>query len=168
MENILDENIYQDVPLAKNGIPKKINTLTTLTFVACGLFTLFSLITPLILPWVLKFMDKAVANAGPDLTPAKLADLEKSRAMLELVTANMIPLMIIGLIGIALRLVGAMQMRKLKKDGFLFYVAGHIIPFVGSIVILGLSQLKEGGTYFGVVMAGLFIFLYSKERKLLQ
>ena len=169
MENLLEENIYADVPMAKNGVPKKLNTLTTLTFVACGIFGFFTLITPLIMPMLLKFMDKAMVNAGPELTPEKLADLEKSRILFEQLTANMIPLMIIGLIGIALRFAGAFQMRKLKKDGFWIYVAGHVIPFVGTLVIMGiLSQLKQGGTYFGVVMAGLFIFLYSKERKLLQ
>ena len=169
MNNLLDENIIPDVPMAKNGVPKKLNTLTTLTFVGCGIFGVISLLTPLVLPAGIKFFDKMITSGAAELAPEKLADLEKTRSMLELVSTNVIPLTVIGIIGVGLRLFGAIQMRKLKKDGFWIYVAGHIIPFVGSIVLLGvLSQLKEAGTYFGVVMAGLFIFLYSKERKLLQ
>jgi hypothetical protein len=167
MEDLLKDVNYENVALARNGIPKKINTLTTLTFVACGIFGFFTLITPLIMPFLLKFMDKAISSSS-ELPPDKLAELAKNREMFESLVTNMIPLMVIGLVGIALRFLGAKQMRSLKKDGFLFYVAGHIIPFVGTTVIMGLSQFKEGGTYFGIVMAGLFIFLYSKERYLLK
>lgn len=168
MEDLLKEVNYENVPLAKNGIPKKINSLTILTFVGCGIFALLTLLTPLLLPFALKFMDKAFTSGSADLSPTQLADLAKARDLIELQIANAIPLMIIMLVGIGLRFVGALQMRKLKKDGFLFYVAGHIIPLVGTTVIMGLSQLKEGGYYVGVVIAGLFIFLYSKERKLLK
>jgi hypothetical protein len=168
MEDLLKDTNYDNVPLAKNGVPKKLNTLTTLTFVACGIFALLSLLTPMIMPFALKFMDKLINSGSSELTPEKLADLVKTRDMFENMVTNMIPLMVIGLVGIGLRFWGAKQMRSLKKDGFLFYVAGHIIPFVGTTVIMGLSQLKEPGTYFGVVMAGLFIFLYSKERYLLK
>ena len=169
MENLLEENIYADVPMAKNGVPKKLNTLTTLTFIANGIMLVFSLLTPILLPFAIKFFDRAITSGAAELTPDKLADLEKTRNLFETLNANIIPLTIIGIIGMALRISGAVQMRKLKKDGFWIYVAGHIIPFVGSIVVMGvLSQLKQGGTYFGIAMAGLFIFLYSKERKLLQ
>ena len=113
-------------------------------------------------------MDKAITSGSAELTPEKLADLAKSREMFETMAANIIPITIIGLIGTALRFFGAYTMRKLKADGFWYYVAGHIIPLVGTTVLMGLSQLKEGGYYFGIVMAGLFIFLYSKERKLLR
>ncbi len=168
MEDSLKELNYENVPLAKNGIPKKINTLTTLTFVGCGIFGFLTLLTPLLMPFVLKFMDKAMASGTAELTPKQLEEFAKSRELMETMVTNMIPLMIIGLIGIALRLFGAITMRKLKKDGFLFYVAGHIIPLIGTIVIMGLSQFKEAGSYVGIILAGLFIFLYSKERKLLK
>ena len=168
MEDLLKEVNYENVPLARNGVPKKLNSLTILTFVGCGIFALMTLLTPLLMPFVLKFMDKAMAGGSAELTPKQLADFAKSREIIETMVANMIPLMIIGLVGIALRFFGALTMRKLKKDGFLFYVAGHILPLIGTIVILGISQFKEPGSYVGIILAGLFIFLYSKERKLLR
>jgi hypothetical protein len=167
MEDLLKEENYDNVPLAKNGIPKKINTLTTLTFIGCGIFAVFTLLAPLIMPFFTKMMDKAMAS-GAELTPKQLADIAKSREMFELFNANIIPLTIIGLVGIGLRFYGATIMRKLKADGFWFYIAGHVIPLVGTTIIMGTAQMKEGGYYFGIVLAGLFIFLYSKERKLLR
>jgi hypothetical protein len=167
MEDLLKDTNFDNIPLARNGVPKKLNIFTILTFVACGLFGLFTLLLPVIMPFFSKIMDKTLSS-GAELTPKQLADIAKSREMLELFNANVIPLTIIGLIGIGLRFYGALIMRKLKADGFWFYIAGHIIPFIGTTVIMGLSQFKQGGTYFGIVMAGLFIFLYSKERYLLK
>jgi hypothetical protein len=167
MEDLLKDTNFENVPLARNGVPKKLNILTILTFVGCGLFALFTLLAPLIMPFFSKFMDKALAS-GAELTPKQLEDIAKSREMFELFNANVIPLTIIGLIGIGLRFYGATIMRKLKADGFWFYIAGHVIPLVGTTVIMGLSQMKQGGFYVGLVLAGLFIFLYSKERYLLK
>ena len=168
MNNLLEENIYTDVPMAKNGVPKKLSTLTTLTFVGCGLFLILTLALGFGAPFFLKLMEKLIANPTPELTPSKIADLEKSRAMFENLTANLIPFIVSSIVGIGLRIAGAVQMRKLKKDGFWMYVAGHIIPFVASLALLGFEQTKQWGFYLGIVLAGLFIFLYSRERKLLQ
>jgi hypothetical protein len=151
----------------KPKLPSGINVLTILTFIGCGVGLLFSLLTPVISKFFLGFMDKA-KTSGNELSAKQLADMEKGKAALELTIANMVPLMIIGLLGIALCFVGALWMRKLRKDGFWIYVGGELLPLIGSFIILGTAQFTG---VFSVIMAVgipvLFIILYSMQRKFL-
>jgi hypothetical protein len=153
--------------LPKESLPQGLNVLTILTFIGCGFYLLVSIATPWLTNFSLKMMDKA-ASGGGDISEAKLADIEKSRALLELTKANMIPLIAIGLIGIALCFWGALMMRKYKKDGFWIYVAGQIIPIVGSFALLGAKQFNGISSYIGFVIPIVFIVLYSLQRKYLS
>ena len=98
-------------------LPRGLNVLTILTFIGCA----FALILSLSMPWLMKFslnmMNKA-SEAGTDLTPKQITDMEASRKVIELTQSNMVPLISIGILGIVLCFIGAFMMRKLKKDGF--------------------------------------------------
>lgn len=157
-------DVLKNEALEKATLPQGLNVLTILTFIGCSIFGLFSIFTPMILKFSLKMMDKA-ASSGNELTTKQMEDMEKSRHAIEVSQANMIPLMIIGLIGIALCFWGALMMRKLKKDGFWYYVGGQILPIVGSIAITGLSQFTGVMSYIFMLIPFLFIYLYSRQRK---
>ncbi|MFC4261990.1 hypothetical protein ACFOWM_03805 [Ferruginibacter yonginensis] len=147
-------------------LPKGLNVLTILTFIGCAFGALFSLGTPWLMKLSKGFVDKAMENSS-SLPPEKLAELEKSRAGMEIMMANLTPVLIIGIVGIVLCFVGAMMMRKLKKDGFFIYCAGQIVPVVGNFVLLGLSQFTSIWSYFFALIPFVFIALYAAQRKYL-
>ena len=74
--------------------------------------------------------------------------------------------MIIGLVSIALCFVGALWMRKRRKDGFWLYTAGELAPIVGGLIIMGTASFTGAMsivTNIGIPL--LFVFLYSLQRK---
>ena len=151
----------------KPQLPSGLNVLTILTFIGCGVGLLFTLLTPTISKFFLGFMDKA-KSSGNELSAKQLAEIEKGKAVLELTLANMVPLMIVGLLGIVLCLVGAIWMRKLKKDGFWIYVGGELLPVIGSFIILGTAQYTGvTSVVMGIGIPVVFVILYSMQRKFL-
>lgn len=149
----------------KAKIPSGLNVLTILTFVGCGIGILFSLLTPVINKFFLGMMEKA-QTSGADLTAKQLEDMEKGKAVIELTQANMVPLMAVGIIGIVLCLAGAIMMRKLKKDGYLLYVGGELMPVIGNFIILGTAQFTGvTSIIMGVGLPLLFVVLYTLQRK---
>ena len=148
------------------ALPKALNVLTILTFIGCAFGAIFTLLTPWLMKFLLGVMNKA-AESGTDLTPKQVADMEASKKVIELTQTNMVPLIAIGVVGIVLCFVGALMMRKLKKDGFWIYVAGQVLPLIGSIVLLGTAQFTGTSSYIMFVIPIVFIVLYSMQRKYL-
>ena len=148
-------------------LPSGLNVLTILTFIGCSIFGLLTLCTPLINKFLLGLMDKA-ASSGQDIPASKLAEMEKGRAALALAGQNMIPLMAIGMAGIILCFVGALWMRKFKKDGYWMYVAGELAPLLGTFFIMGTAQYTSVlSIVLGLGIPLLFVVLYTMQRKYL-
>ena len=151
----------------KQVIPSGINTLTILTFIGSGLSLVFVGLTPFLNKLFLGFMDKA-RSSGTELTAKQMADMEKGKAVLELTSSNMIPLMAIGVVSIALCILGAVWMRKLKKDGFWIYVGGELLPVVGNFILLGTDQFTGvTSILMAVALPLLFVALYFRQMKYL-
>ena len=157
---------FDSLEATETKLPSGINVLTILTFIGCGIGAIFTAFLPTIYKILLGFMDKAAAN--DDISAKDLAEMATAKNAIELAQANMVPLIIINLIGIALCLVGALWMRKLKRDGYWLYVAGELLPVIGTFILLGTSQFTG---VFSVLMAVgiplLFISLYTMQRKYL-
>lgn len=152
---------------AKPKLPSGLNVLTILTFIGCTVFGLVTLFLPMIYKFALSMMEKATSS-GQELSSKQLADMEKSKAAMELAQQNMIPLMIIGLAGIILCFVGALWMRKLKKDGYWMYVAGELAPLIAGVFILGTSQYTSiWSVIFSAGVPLVFVILYTMQRKYL-
>ena len=112
-------------------------------------------------------MDKA-RTSGADLTAKQLEDMEKGKAVMELTAANMVPLMAIGLVSVALCVVGAIWMRKLKKDGLWIYMGGEVLPLIGNFILLGTDQFTGFFSIFiAIALPLLFIVLYIRQMKYL-
>jgi len=151
----------------KQIIPSGIKTLTTLTFIGSGLSLVFVGLTPFLNKLFLGFMEKA-RTSGSELTAKQIEDMEKGKAVLELTSANMIPLMVIGFVSIALCVLGAVWMRKLKKDGFWIYVGGELLPVVGNFILLGTDQFTGvSSVVMAVAIPLVFIALYFRQMKYL-
>ncbi|MBS1752719.1 MAG: hypothetical protein JST34_01605, partial [Bacteroidetes bacterium] len=56
-------------------------------------------------------------------------------------------------------------MRKLKKQGFLLYTIGEVLPFLTQFLFIGAFAFTGVSMYVGIGLALLFILLYSMQRK---
>lgn len=146
-------------------LPSSINVLTILTFIGSGIGLIFTALFPVINNFLLKMIDGQM-ESGRDISANDLAEMENGKAVIEASLANMIPLMVIGFIGIALCVVGAIWMRKLRKDGYWLYVAGEILPVLGGLILLGTDQYT--GVMSVIISLGIpliFIALYTMQLK---
>lgn len=146
-------------------ISSTLNVLTILTFIGCGIGALLTCAMPAINDFLLKMMDKA-QSSGKELSASDIEKMEKGRAAIELYKHNMIPLMITSIVGILLCFVGALWMRKLKKDGYWLYVAGEIAPVIATVFIMGTAQFS-GINILSLLIPVVFVILYTTQRKYL-
>lgn len=152
-------------PNGQPVLPSTLNVLTILTFIGCGIGILFVLLTPMINKFFLGFMDKA-KSSGRELTVKELSDIEKTKSLMELSQANLVPLMAVGLVSMGLCLAGAIMMRKLKKDGFWIYTGGELLPLIANFIILGMAQFTGVvAVVLGIGLPVLFVLLYANQRK---
>ncbi|MEP6749392.1 MAG: hypothetical protein ABJB86_16775 [Bacteroidota bacterium] len=153
----------------KPKLPTGINVLTILTFIGCGLAIIGSLYNFANAKAGLDKMEAAINSPGYDQMPAiakKFMNpeaLEVARKTYE----NRVPINIINLIAIGLCLYGAVQMRQLKKQGYMMYIIGEILPFVPSVIFIGIGALTGFGGIIAIAFTLLFVLLYTGQRKYL-
>ena len=153
----------------KRTIPSGINVLTILTFIGCGLGLLSSAWNFFNAKKGLDQMEAAINSPNYENMPA-LAKKFMSPEALEMARKgyeNRVPINLITLVGIVLCFVGALQMRQLKKQGYLLYVVGEIIPLVGMLIFLGIGSLTGFAGIIAICITLLFILLYTGQRKYL-
>ena len=75
-----------------------------------------------------------------------------------------LPLLIIGLIGSSLCLYGALEMRKLKQQGYYIWLLGEVLPYVATVVLIGTIAFS-GWALVGLVFPAAFILMYTLKRK---
>jgi hypothetical protein len=146
-------------------IPEMLNVLTILTYVGCGvglIFTIWGFIgAKKSYDAVIQMqtsMDSAPAwakrLAGPDM-------VEIARKTYE----NRVPIVALGLIGLALCFFGAKQMRELKKQGFMLWVIGEILPVLSSFIFIGMVAFGGFASFLGLLFPLAFIIMYASQRK---
>ena len=145
-------------------LPQGLNVLTILTFIGCGIGLIGAIATPFIMRFSKEMMDKA-ASMSSDMTDKQLADIARGKQMIELTQQNIVPLTIVGVLGVLACLLGALWMRKRKKDGYWLYVAGEILPLIGSLIFLGTAAYADWKSYFGLIIPVVFIILYTVQKK---
>lgn len=153
--------------MEQNKLPSTLNVLTILTFIGSGIAIVFSALTPWFMKLMKGFSDKALSgDAAAQLTPKQIEDIRKGNEMFDLVSKNFsitIPVTIICAIAC---IIGAVMMRKRKKDGFMIYSIAEILPIVVSTILMGMAQFN--GVFsiaFAFGLPLLFIGLYAVQRK---
>ncbi len=145
-------------------LPTGLNVLTILTFIGCA-FELYSAASNFFNgKKALEEFDKAAEKLAE--APAffqKMAGPE-AREMMEKAIDNKIPMLIISLIAISLCVYGAVEMRKMKRQGYTFWLIGELLPFVSVFIFIGTVYLKTVYVYFAIIPA-IFILLYTLQRK---
>ena len=145
-----------------------LKTLTLLTYIGCGIGAIYIMATPFIMSFSEKMLNRA-ATAGQDLTASQAKKIEDGRRALELAQANLVPLLIIGSIGIIACFIGALWMRKLKKEGYYLYLAGEILPVIAGFILMGTGQFTGVvSMVIGLAIPIVFVILYSVNFKYLK
>jgi len=164
------ENSYQTNDVLTEHRPKELpgmlNVLTILTFIGCGISYIFSI-------WgyvsstaekLAEAQEKRAQLSDNSGFAAKLLDdsINAARVSYDYKTL----LLITNLIFITLCLIGALQMRKLKRSGYFIYLIGELAPV---FLLAGLlSSPTNISLMFSLFFAVLFVILYSTQLKYLQ
>ena len=150
-------------------LPSGLNTLTILTLIGCGIGFIFTVYNFFSAKTSLDKMEATINSPEFDKMPDFAKKMMSPEAMdvMRKSYENRIPLTLIGLVGLALCLVGAMQMRKLKAQGYLLYVIGEVLPLIGSLIFVGVAAFSGMGGIFMIGFTLLFIILYTTQRKYL-
>ncbi len=88
--------------------------------------------------------------------------------MLELAQKSVqykLPIMLMAVLGGVLCLYGALQMRKLKKDGYTIWLAGELLPVIGGFLLLGSGAMSGWLAGLSLIFPMVFIILYTLQRK---
>lgn len=160
-QEITTESIdYNEEPKLNTGL----NVLTILTFIgsAYGLYsTLNSFLSG---KKALEDFEKAQEKLAEAPAWAKKFAGPEMHEILVKSLDNKIPLLIIGLVGIALCVYGAIEMRKLKKQGFMLWLIGEVLPYIGMTIFIGGIFFQTFLVYF-MIFPLIFIILYFFQRK---
>lgn len=166
------DNTADVLQFDENNAPKLssgLNVLTILTFIGCALQLLGTLWTFFTAKKSYDGIDKLTEqmNTGnmPSWAKRMMGDPETMIEMIKKTYENRIPIVLLSLVAVALCFYGALQMRKLKKQGFLLYTIGELLPFLTQFLFIGAFSFSGFSMYFGIAIALLFILLYSLQRK---
>jgi len=166
------ENTADTLNYDENNKPKLssgLNVLTILTFIGCALQLLGSAYGFLTAQKNYEGMDEVIAQMNspemPGWAKSMMGDPEHFREMITKSYENRIPILLLSLVAVALCFYGALQMRKLKKQGYLLYVIGEILPFLVQVLFIGMFVLTGATGIFFACIALLFILLYTMQRK---
>lgn len=149
-------------------LPTGLNVLTILTLVWCA-YELYSTISNYFkgekaLQEIMDAREKMGSEApswaknmvGPDMV-----------AMMEKAVENKLPMMVIGLVAVSLCIYGALEMRKLKKQGYWLWLIGEILPIISAVIFIGGVFFKTFAAFF-LIFPVIFIILYTVQRKHLR
>ena len=156
-------------PADKPKLTQGLNVLTILTIIGCVL----QLVTSI---WSFskaqanfdkkdQIIEQMNAGTMPSWVRSLMGDPDKMIAIMTKSYENRLPILLMSLATIVLCFVGALQMRKLKKQGFMLYIIGELLPFLTTVLFIGTFALSGFGFYIGCGFALLFILLYSLQRK---
>ncbi|MCF1714475.1 hypothetical protein L0U88_07530 [Flavihumibacter sp. RY-1] len=161
-------NVLNPFEQEKKKLPTMLNVLTILTFIGSA----FQLVSIPLSKFGMNFAKKALENpeALEAMSEKEVSDLEKSVRVFDLMEANSTALWIVTILAAVLCIYGAIQMRKLKKDGFFIYAVGEILPVIGFTIILGFSNVFIGTSSYvsNLGLPLLFIILYATQLKHLK
>ncbi|ULQ50600.1 hypothetical protein [Flavihumibacter fluvii] len=149
-------------------LPSLLNVLTILTMVGCAIELIIGTMN---LISGRKNLDKLeeLQNSGQlDNAPEFMKKFAGPEAIenARLAYENRIPLFVIMVAGMALCLYGALQMRKLQKNGYFMWLIGELLPTVGSIVLIGVGFAGNAG--WMLLFPLVFIILYTTQLKYLK
>jgi len=162
----MEQNQNSDLLATPPKRSETLNVLTILTFIGCGLAYIgacYNFIKYRNIDAIRAEMDTAEEKAAGNKLATRI--VESSREIAEKTFEYRYILLISALVFTTFCLIGAIQMRKLKKSGYPIYVIGELAPLVISAVLIGFSFTGSIALIFSAVFSLLFVILYSIQRK---
>jgi hypothetical protein len=149
-------------------LPSLLNVLTILTFIGCAIELFFGCLNMINGRKNLDKLEELQSSGDMDKVPDFLKKFTGPEALenARLAYENRIPLFIISLVAIGLCFYGALQMRKLQKNGYFLWLVGELLPIIGSVLFIGIGF--AGAMSFMLLIPVLFIVLYSTQLKYLK
>ena len=153
----------------KPKLPTALNVLTILSFIGCAL-QLLGLIFGYLgakknFDEKDEMMAKMTSGNVPGWAKSFMPDMKHYAEMVTKSYENRMPILLLGLIAVALCFYGALQMRKLKKQGYMLYVIGELLPLLSSALFIGMFAFSGMAFMIGIGLTVLFIRLYTTQRK---
>lgn len=145
-------------------LPSFLNVLTILTFVGCAVELITSVWRYISAEKSVQQLVEAQKNMEGAPEWAKKMAGPEALAMAQKAMENKLPLLLITLAGTALCFWGALEMRKLKKQGFILWTVGEFLPIIGSVIILG-TGIFAGFSAFILLFPIVFLIMYAVNRK---
>ncbi len=153
----------------KPKLPMGLNVLTILTFIGSAIQVILGAVGYFGAESNYNNKDKLMAqmNSGemPNWAKSMMPDPANYEEMVTKSFENRLPIFLLTLVAAGLCFYGALQMRKLKKQGYTIYVIGELLPFVTSVLFLGMFAFTGAMFAVGVGLVVLFILLYTMQRK---
>ena len=154
----------------KQPLPKMLNVLTILSIIG----SVFQIIGGIVTYFTAKsnfdkkeeVLKQMNSPEAPGWAKSMTPDPDTYIDIVTKTYENRIPIVIITLVAAALCLYGALQMRKLKKQGFPIYSLGELLPVIANIALIGMSSISGVGMV-GILIPIVFIALYFTQRKYL-
>lgn len=163
-----ENDVLSSDDFTKEKLPGSINVLTILTFIGSAIGFIGSIYYFFTAEKSLKSMQDLVSSGKMDDAPSVLKNMISADTitMYQKMADNKLPILIINLVGIALCVYGAIQMRKLKKQGYPLYLVGELLPYAATLGFVGTMAYKGFGL-IGLIVPIIFILLYTVNRKYL-
>jgi hypothetical protein len=166
LEQAKDALNLEDKDMKK--LPQGLNVLTILTYIGCALGAIGAI-------W--NFISISASYKAYEQLNNTMNELKTDNSAVNSILSgaaetvkktydNRMMILIFALVGVALCFYGAMQMRNLKKQGYLIYVVGEILPIISFAIFVGFGNLFGGiAMIFSTLVAAVFIILYTLQRK---
>ena len=152
-------------------LPQMLNVLTILTYIGSAIAAIsavYSYFTVNASYKLIENMNSATENLGSSESKALQGIINQSAEVVRKQYENRLLILVITLAGAALCFYGAMQMRNLKKQGYMMYVIGELLPVLAVAILVGFGSLFGGmAVLLSLLVPVLFIVLYTTQRKVL-
>jgi uncharacterized BrkB/YihY/UPF0761 family membrane protein len=89
---------------------------------------------------------------------------QEAMSLAENMVDNKLPILITGLLSVILCFYGVMEMRKLKKQGYIIWLIGELLPLISTYLFIGIATFYGLGL-LGIVVPVVFIILYTIYKK---
>ncbi len=152
----------------KQKLPGSLNVLTILTIIGSILAFGSSIYGFMTSKKTYETMKDTIEGGKMDEAPQWIKGMMSPEAlgMYQKMHENRLPILILSLVAVALCFYGAVEMRKLKKQGYTFWLIGELLPFGTTILFIGMAAFSGFGLLM-VLFPIIFIILYTVNKKYL-
>jgi uncharacterized BrkB/YihY/UPF0761 family membrane protein len=143
-----------------------LNVLTILSIIGSVISLIFSVVGYLFAETALEQKQKMIASGQVNELPSFVKSQYNQEAMrlAENMVDNKLPILIIGLVSVILCFYGVMEMRKLKKQGYIIWLIGELLPLISTYLFIGIATFYGLGL-LGIIVPVVFIILFTIYQK---